>query len=80
MDAEDFDASLQLLMDSSQPTCRSLDRVLADVEEKDPEHFQYYVIDGFIVSDNITVNNLETVNLEFVNSDHNPVVLDITLE
>lgn len=58
--------------DSSTPTCRLLNRPL-DADS------QMYVIDGFIVSPNVKVEQIETVGLEFANSDHNPVRLSVTL-
>jgi len=66
----------QFLMDDSVPTCRSLDQPYAGA---DHATFQYYVIDGLIVSGNIRVDSLETVDLGFVCSDHNPVVMELTL-
>ncbi|BCA86109.1 hydrolase [Enterococcus saigonensis] len=38
------------------------------------------LIDGFIVSDNITVKKIAVVNTEFNYSDHNPVTLDFQLK
>ena len=64
-------------MDDTYPTCRSLYKVLSTAEDK--TNFQYYMIDGFVVSNNITINNLETLNLGFKNTDHNPVTMNITL-
>lgn len=66
----------QCLMDERVPSCRSLDR---PYDREDPL-FQYYVIDGYLLSANLTVENLETVDLGFVNSDHNPVRLRVTVE
>jgi len=63
-------------MDARTPSCRSLDRPLKGA---DKDTFQYYLIDGFIVSDNLRVEALETVGLDFVHSDHNPVRLTVTL-
>ncbi len=80
IDTLEFDESLQFVMDNSTPSCRSLDRTLTEVESVYPTDFQYYMIDGFIVSDNISVESIETKDLGFVNSDHNPVVMDITLK
>jgi hypothetical protein len=40
---------------------------------------QYYVIDGFIVSPNVQVDSVETVDAGFEFSDHNPVMLHVTL-
>lgn len=61
--------------DDSLPTCRLLN------EAYDPrsDATQYYVLDGFIVSPNVTVTSVQTLNEGFVYSDHNPVVLDIEL-
>ena len=64
-------------MDDTLPTCRSLYKVYANHTEKE---FQYYMLDGFITSNNITVNNVETLNLNFKNTDHNPVKMSITLK
>lgn len=77
IDASAFDSRWSLLMDNAVPTCRSLDQPYAGA---DPETFQYYLIDGFIVSDNITVKSCKTQDLGFVHSDHNPVKMGITLE
>lgn len=63
--------------DDSVPTCRSLHEPYQNV---DKEHFQYYVIDGFIVSDNLEIVQIETKDLQFSHSDHNPVVLQIKLK
>lgn len=75
IDVSDF-PGLQMRMDSSNPSCRSLDRVLAGDTSDD---FQWYVIDGFISSRNIRINSCRTQQLHFRNSDHNPVILNATL-
>ena len=72
-----FGEGWQFLMDSSVPTCRSLDQAYAGADRGD---FQYYVIDGFIVSDNIEVRSCETEDLGFVCTDHNPVLMECTLK
>ena len=64
------------LMDAAFPSCRSLDKAY---EGADHGSFQYYIIDGFLVSDNIEVSQFHTEDLNFVSSDHNPVVLEFTL-
>lgn len=64
-----------ILYDSSTPSCRLLNQPYDPESDKT----QYYVIDGFIASPNITVHSVETINLEFANSDHNPVQLEIEL-
>lgn len=60
--------------DDATPTCRLLNKPY-DGERKNA---QFYVIDGFIVSDNLKVNLIETVDLNFQYSDHNPVLLQVT--
>ena len=68
--------SFTFKMDDTYPTCRSLQTVYADA---DKTNFQYYMIDGFVVSNNITINSLETLNIGFKNTDHNPVKMSISL-
>lgn len=63
-------------MDDTYPTCRSLKTKL---EGNDKSTFQYYMIDGFIVSKNITVNEIHTLDMGFKNTDHNPVTMNIQL-
>ena len=63
-------------MDTSVPTCRSLDRAY----DKSDSNFQFYVIDGFIVSKNVEVISQKTMGLDFENSDHNPIELVIRLK
>lgn len=77
IDTGEYENTWQFAMDNSVPSCRSLDKPYADA---DKSTFQYYLIDGFILSQNISVESLETVDLGFVHSDHNPVVLNAVLE
>ena len=79
IDVDSFDDALQFVTDTTNPTCRSLDKVYADAEDTDPDSFQYYVIDGFIVSDNIEILSLRTHNTVFQYSDHNPLSMDVVL-
>ena len=76
IDVEQIGGSWQFLMDADVPTCRSLDQPLEGAER---ENFQYYLIDGFIISDNFNVEYMETLDLGFKCSDHNPVVLRLSL-
>lgn len=76
IDTEDFDSSLQFIMDSDTASCRSLDKVYKGA---DKDNFQYFIIDGFIVSGNITVNDYGIDNVDFKYSDHNPLVMNFTL-
>ncbi|PKK93608.1 MAG: endonuclease [Tenericutes bacterium HGW-Tenericutes-6] len=70
--------------DPNYPSCRLLN------QPYDPqgENTQYYIIDGFIVSDNLTILSFDeiltearahTLDLGFENSDHNPVVMKFKL-
>ena len=63
--------------DCSAPTCRLLNRPYDPAED---ETTQFYVIDGFIISPNVRLDGVETVNLGFENSDHNPVKLSVSLD
>ena len=63
-------------MDNTTPTCRSLDKAY---QGADKDSFQYYMIDGFIVSKNISVDSLQTMNYLFTATDHNPVLMTVTL-
>ncbi len=76
IDPADFGEDFSLLMDSSVPTCRSLDR---PYEGEEPEDFQFYMIDGFIISANVQVDSMETLDLDFTWTDHNPVWLRCSL-
>ena len=60
----------------SAPTCRALDKPY----DGDRTGLVSYVIDGFIVSSNVKVNSVETIDLNFRNSDHHPVAMEFTLQ
>ena len=66
----------KFMMDDTSPTCRSLKTPLVGY---DKDTFQYYMIDGFIVSNNVTVDEIHTLDLGFKNTDHNPVTMNIKL-
>lgn len=73
--AADLPEGFSYVFDAQTPTCRSL---LAPYDG-DRGNTTFYIIDGFIISDNIKVNNVSVVDLNFRNSDHNPVSLQVTL-
>lgn len=78
LDADEFEKDgWQMAFDDSTPTCRTL-RV--KYEGADKTNFQYYLIDGFIVSSNIKINSLQTISKDFVYSDHNPIYMTSVLE
>lgn len=68
--------SFTFKMDDTYPTCRSLNKPYYN---SDKATHQYWMIDGFIVSNNITINELETIDIGFKNTDHNPVRMSFTL-
>ena len=76
IDENDFGEGFDFYMDNTYPTCRSLDKPYAGA---DKESFQYYMVDGFIVSSSLTNVSCETLQLDFKNTDHNPVMLRFTI-
>ena len=76
LDVDAFSDGWQFVMDESTPSCRSLDRPYTGEAGDD---FQYYLIDGFIVSGGLEIISVQTHDLGFVNSDHNPVYLTVRL-
>ena len=62
--------------DCSVPTCRLLNQPYNEASALT----QYYGIDGFIVSDNLEVTRIETLDEGFTFTDHNPVVLEVLLK
>ncbi|MBQ9685738.1 MAG: endonuclease [Oscillospiraceae bacterium] len=65
-----------LAYDLSTPTCRLLNQ---PYDPSDTVNTQYYVIDGLILSPNVELNAVETLDAGFAYSDHNPVRVDVTL-
>ena len=61
------------LYDDTTPTCRLLNQPYDPASDLT----QYYVIDGFIVSPNLQVLSVETLDEGFTYSDHNPVLLQV---
>lgn len=76
LEPESLPAGFRYAADLSVPSCRLLDR---PYDPADTENNQYYVIDGFIVSPNVTVSTVETLDLGFQNADHNPVCITVSL-
>ena len=62
--------------DAETPTCRLLNQPL----DPDDPLTQYYVIDGYILSPNVELLRVETLDLGFEHSDHNPVRLELRLK
>ena len=72
IDTSEFSNDWTFIMDPSVPTCRSLDR---PYNGETPDSFQFYMIDGFIVSSNVDVVSYETIDEGFTYTDHNPVFM-----
>lgn len=66
-----------LAYDTETPTCRLLNQAY---DPDDTASTQYYVIDGFILSPNVQLNTVKTLDEGFTYSDHNPVKLNVTLK
>lgn len=77
VDESDFGNEFSLLMDSKVPSCRSLDK---EYDASRSDEMQVYVIDGFIVSDNLEINSVNTLDYGFEYTDHNPLLLEVTLK
>lgn len=70
------DAGWQYVYDLSTPSCRLLNQ---PYDPEDALNTQYYVIDGYIISPNVQLELVETLDLGFADSDHNPVHIRVTL-
>lgn len=66
----------RFVYDASTPSCRLLNQPYDPASDKT----QYYIIDGFLVSPNLTVSKIQTIDLHFSNSDHNPVQMELRME
>ena len=76
LETDSLPSGFRYVCDLSVPTCRLLNQ---PYDPADTVNTQYYAIDGYIVSPNMTVNTVETLDFGFQNSDHNPVYITVTL-
>ena len=65
-----------LAFDLTTPSCRLLNQ---PYDPGDAAGTQYYVIDGLILSPNVELRSVETLDAGFAYSDHNPVKIQIVL-
>lgn len=65
-----------LAYDLETPSCRLLNQ---PYDPSDTENTQHYVIDGFILSPNVELVSVNTLDEGFTYSDHNPVKLQVKL-
>ena len=73
--ADDIPDGFCLFATDNVPTCRLLNAPYSG----NYEDSQVYVIDGFIVSDNLQVTMLQNVDTGFAYSDHQPVQMQVTM-
>jgi len=78
LDTEAIPAGWTIAVDDSAPTCRSVEFPYND-ENAANHDWQYYVIDGFLLSPNVVKNSVRVIDYNFENADHNPVKLTFKL-
>ena len=76
LDEATLPAGFSFAYDLAVPSCRLLNQ---PYDPADTANTQHYVIDGFILSPNVKLESVETLDLGFENSDHNPVHIQVTL-
>ncbi len=77
LEADILPEGWQFAYDLSVPSCRLLNQ---PYDPEDTENTQYYVIDGFILSPNVELNSVNGIDERFENSDHNPVLINVSLK
>lgn len=55
-------------------------RLLNEPYNPESEATQYYILDGFIISPNVKLKEVRTVDTGFAFSDHNPVYMEVEFE
>lgn len=73
---KDLPKHFSFAVDDSYPTCRLLNAPYTGSYETS----QVYVLDGFIVSDNLKVSDISVVNTDFAYTDHQPVLLEVQFQ
>lgn len=77
---EDLPAGFSLAFDVCEGECDLEADSCRDTEYAyDPGNTFTVLLDGFIVSDNVTVEYYENLDLDYVYSDHNPVYMEFSL-
>lgn len=74
--SEDIPDSFSFAVSDNVPSCRLLNGPYSG----NYENSQVYVLDGFIVSDNLEITSVENIDTDFEYSDHQPVRLEVTLK
>ena len=76
LDESELAEGWRYVWDASVPSCRLLNQPYDPADAADT---QYYVIDGFLVSPNLEVEAVQTLDEGFACSDHNPVLLTLSM-
>lgn len=74
--SDDIPDSFSFAVSDNVPSCR----LLSGPYSGNYEDSQVYVLDGFIVSDNLEIKSVENIDTDFEYSDHQPVRLEVTLK
>lgn len=73
---KDLPEGFDYVVADNAPTCRLLNGPYSG----NYEDSQVYVIDGYIVSDNLQVDDVQVIDTDFAYADHQPVSLQVTLK
>ena len=73
---DDIPEGFSFAVSDNAPTCRLLNGPYSG----NYDDSQVYVLDGFIVSDNIKVSQVENIDVDFEYTDHQPVRLEAVLQ
>ena len=73
---EDLPEGFDFAVADNAPTCRLLNGPYSG----NYEDSQVYVIDGYIVSDNLQMDQVQVIDTDFEYTDHQPVSLRVTLQ
>ncbi|EPF31459.1 hypothetical protein HMPREF9194_01805 [Treponema maltophilum ATCC 51939] len=82
LDAAMLPEGWRFAADDAVPSCRLNNGVYESAlyDETVRKNWQYYIIDGFILSPNVELQSVCTFDESFVYSDHNPVELTVYLK
>ena len=82
LDAAILPEGWRFAADDAVPSCRLNNGVYESAlhDETVRKNWQYYIIDGFILSPNVELQSICTFDESFVYSDHNPVELTVYLK
>ena len=82
LDAAMLPEGWRFAADDAVPSCRLNNGVYESAlhDENVRKNWQYYIIDGFILSPNVELQSVSTFDESFVYSDHNPVELTVYLK